>query len=351
MHSISHTLKLIFRCLLTPGCALPAIKLSAILANIRQCRALIYITLLWFSGHAIAAQNAFAKHSVLIAYHTSQEDSQPLLKKLQRNISKAGYEVHLKPLSADTLHRFKPAKHALIIAIGSKVTETLLSENIQAPVFSILMPRYLVTQLRKRYPDKSNWSNLLIDQPIQRPLTLISSITDKHQKAGTLIGSYTMGLKETLEQSASASGQALIIESVNNADQLTAGLKSLSRKVNILLTLPDPVIYNKKTIRGIILLTYRKKLPIIGFSQACVKAGAIAAVYSEPFQISRQTTEIIQRFFKNNEFDQLAYQPNDFSVALNRKVAHSLGINLPEKSLIINAIKRAEKNAMAEENR
>lgn len=292
---------------------------------------------------ATDARPALTGQELLITYQKSHKFSQKLLENLQQSISNAGFRVHFEVLNQQTLNSFKSKKYSLIIALGSKTTQSLLHETIETPIFSVLMPRHLAIKLRRLYPNKNNWSSLLLDQPIQRQLELITSISGKHRKTGVLLGPYTVELKKTLEKSARASEHALFTETVTGTDQLTSALKVLSSKSDILLTLPDPVIYNRKTIRGILLLSYRKKLPIIGFSQAYVKAGAIAAIYSEPAQISQQVTAIILDYFRHHKFHQKEYLPDDFSVALNKKVARSLGINLPEKEVIISRIKNIKK--------
>jgi len=197
--------------------------------------AFICIALSGVTGNAIAAQASLTEQSILIAYQNTQGFSQQLLENIQQSISKAGYKTHLKILNTDALKTLKTEKHSLIIAIGSKTTKQLLHEKIETPIFSVLMPRHLARKLRKLYPDKNNWSSLVLDQPIRRQLELITSITDPHQKVGALTGPYTMDLKKTLEQSAKAAEHTLITESVNNVDQLTASLKTLSRKSDISL--------------------------------------------------------------------------------------------------------------------
>ena len=131
------------------------------------------------------------------------------------------------------------------------------------------------------------------------------------------------------------------IEIIENSDQLTASLKALNHSVDVLLTLPDPIVYNKNTIRGFLLLAYRNKLPIIGFSKAYVKAGAIAAIYSKPEQISKQVLSIVDGFLSNNAFEHNNYYPDDFSIALNKNIARSLGIKLASEKSIIKQIKKA----------
>jgi len=296
----------------------------------------------------MAAQSASPEHNILITYQNSpgllHGFSQQLINNLQKNIVRAGFKTHLLTLDPDNLETQKLNGYPLIIAVGSNATRALLSADINTPILSVLMPRHLAEKLRKQYPKRKNWSSLLIDQPVERQFHLITSITGRPQKTGVLIGPYTKYLKKSLKKSAKKSRHTLTTRYVKNAEELTKSLKALARKSNILLTLPDPVIYNKNTIRGILLLSYRKKLPVIGFSKAYVKAGAIAAVYSQPNQISKQTISIIKRFFKKHFFKRKEYHPKNFSVALNKKVARSLGISLPEKSLIIKRIKLAEKH-------
>ncbi len=301
----------------------------------------------------VTAHTASSTLKVLIAYQKPPElsrdtpqgqgFSQQLIKNLKKNIDKAGFKAHPLMLDLDNVNTHRFNDYALIIAVGSNITKILLNKKIGTAIFSVLMPRHLTAQLRKRYPEKKNWSSLLIDQPIDRQFYLISSITGKPQKTGVLISPYTKKLKKTLKKSAKKSNHTLTTKYVANTEELTASLKSLAKKSTILLTLPDPVIYNKNTIRGILLLSYRNKLPVIGFSKAYVKAGAIAAIYSQPNQISKQTISIIKRFFKRHFFKRNEYYPKYFSVALNKKVATSLGIDLPEKSVVITKIKKAEK--------
>ena len=62
---------------------------------------------------------------------------------------------------------------------------------------------------------------------------------------------------------------------------------------DVLIALPDPIVFNLRTTRNILLSTYRKRVPVIGFSKSYVKAGALAAIYSTPEFIGKQTGEII----------------------------------------------------------
>jgi len=282
-------------------------------------------------------------NNILIVYQKSQGFSQQLIDHLQLKLPEQGYLVSKMILKPQQLDITTLKKYSLLIAVGSQTTKTLLETNISTPILSALIPRHISKSLQTRFPHKNNWSRILIDQPLDRQFNLITALLGPNKKSGILLGPYTKDLTKSLQRNSIKTSQQINIEEIKNTDELTSSLKALSNKSNVLLTLPDPIIYNKSTIRGILLLAYRNKLPIIGFSQAYVKAGAIAAVYSQPEQISNQISNITRLFFINKKFDQKEYYPNEFSVAVNKKIARSLGIKLATTKAITQEIKKAEK--------
>lgn len=279
---------------------------------------------------------------ITIAYQQTNKFSQQLINHLVKDMNSNGYDVKKvqlqKPLNPT---QFK--QQHLIIALGSQTSKTLLEANINKPILSLLIPKYFSDALEKTQANTSHWSRLLIDHPIKRHFYLISEILGDNYKTGLLLGPITQASEQLFMQAAADSKHSLITKHIEQTDQLSSAIKSLGKEADILLALPDPGIYNKSTTRGILLSSYRYKLPIIGFSKAYVKAGAIAAIYSKPEQISTQAINISNRFFKEKKFDKNIYYPTDFSVSLNHKVAHSMSIKLPETSSITEQIKRSEK--------
>jgi len=70
------------------------------------------------------------------------------------------------------------------------------------------------------------------------------------------------------------------------------------------------------------------KIPLIGLSQSYVNAGAIAAIFSTPDQMAKQTAMTALQFIKSGKLPSSQY-PSEFSIAENLQVAKSLGIELP----------------------
>jgi len=286
-------------------------------------------------------QAAPTENKILIVHQKAHGFSQNLIEQLQQAFSINGYQTGKMIIESERLDLLKLKDQQLIISIGSQATKTLLEANIKTPILSVLIPRHISKSLQAAHPEKKNWSSLLIDQPIERQFHLITSILGPNKNTGILLGPYTKDLNKKINKASVNTSHNINIEIIENSDQLTTSLKALNHSVDVLLTLPDPIVYNKNTIRGFLLLAYRNKQPIIGFSKAYVKAGAIAAIYSKPEQISKQILDIAKNFFTNGTFKHKNHYPEEFSVALNKNIARSLGIKLESEKIIIKQIKKA----------
>ena len=84
-------------------------------------------------------------------------------------------------------------------------------------------------------------------------------------------------------------------------------------------------------MKGILLTSYRQGKPVISYSPAHVKSGALAAIYASPENIGRQIATIINQFHNKDHFspDKLIYS-DTFNIAINRQVENSLQLKLPD---------------------
>ena len=165
-------------------------------------------------------------------------------------------------------------------------------------------------------------------QPVCQQFTLAKLLNPKWKVISILLSTKDASLTRTLKLCAKQYNLKLktiiLDEYINIIDALNTSLS----KSDVLLALPDPAIYNAKTIKSILLTTYRHRIPIIGFSENFVRAGALAAIHSSTKQLSKQISELIYKYFNNENIDEHLY-PMYFDVLTNKNVAKSLGINIP----------------------
>jgi ABC-type uncharacterized transport system substrate-binding protein len=298
----------------------------------------LFLSVLLYPNHLQASPE---NKKALIVYQKVHGFSKQLINHLLHDIASNGYQTEKMVLNTKQPDLLRLKKQQLIISIGSQTTKFLLEADINTPVLSLLIPRHIAHTLRSDHPNK-NWSSLYIDQPLLRQFHIITAVLGPGKNTGVLLGPYTIDLKENLHKESAKTSHKIKVMEVTSTDMLTPALMSLSHTTDVLLTIPDPVVYNKNTIRSFLSLAYRKKIPIIGFSQAYVKAGAIAALYSKPQQIAKQASDISKYFLNKGKFSSKRFYPEDFSVALNKNIARSLGIKLLPEETIIKLIKKAE---------
>ncbi|MBU0688426.1 MAG: hypothetical protein KJ850_08780 [Gammaproteobacteria bacterium] len=210
----------------------------------------------------------------------------------------------------------------LIVAIGAKAAGNFRSSSI--PVLSVMVSRAGLEKFRLGRSQGS--SGIYMDQPMARRFSLLRATLPQTKSIGVLVSSETSELA-VVKQLATAFGLKLHIQTVPTPDRLAGSLSSLLADSEVLLVLPDAEIYRSDTIRNILLETYRQHVPMIGLSQYYVRAGALCAVYSTPQQIADQAAREIIRFAKTKKLPDYQY-PQEFEVAVNTQVAHSLGLTI-----------------------
>jgi len=136
---------------------------------------------------------------------------------------------------------------------------------------------------------------------------------------------------------------ALVHRQITDPQELVITLSDILQNSDLLLTLPDPGIYNSRTAQNILLTAYRYRKPVIGYSRSFVKAGALLGIYSSPSQLARQTAEMITVIANANlkELPETEY-PKYYTVSVNYMVAKSLGLGIASESKLKNALEASE---------
>lgn len=281
--------------------------------------------------------------SILIVNQANKTFSKNLTKDIKNKLAKKhpGIIIHTKNISSQPDLK-DISQYSLIVTIGNKPAEYTLKKKVKKPIISVLITNQAIRAIRKKHDFNKPWVTISIDQPISRQFSLIKNLLGKESSIGILLGPVSKNLKDEITKSAQRTGMTTVSESIQITDQLISSLKSITSKSSVILAVPDPVTFNKKTIRGILLLTYRKEIPVIGFSNSYVKAGSLAAVHSTPEQISQHAYEVIDLYINEKKLKSKNIHPKYFSTSINNKVAKTLNINILNNKKLISLIKKDE---------
>lgn len=272
------------------------------------------------------------------------QDNKPYSRKIVESIkSQATFaSIQFKQLDYKKLNAAQIEQYQLIITLGSFPAKAIARLEPATAVLNLLITHQLYTALNKNEQSQTSWSALILDQPLKRQIILIQYLLGSKVKIGFLLGPYSIKQLSQIENTAKQMDVQISVEHIENEDNLIPSVRNLINTSDVIFSLPDPVAFNSNTIRGILLLSYRNNIPVIGFSKSFVTAGALAAVYSTPEQIAQNAVELINQFMLDNGFNKPFHHPEYYSIITNNNVARTLGISADLNNKLADRIKELE---------
>jgi putative ABC transport system substrate-binding protein len=221
---------------------------------------------------------------------------------------------------------------AVGIAAQRGMQDLFAADATPPPLLSILVPRIAFERVADPARLRAgSLSAVFLDQPPERQLELIRLALPAAQTAGILIGDESKGHVSALEKAARERDMQLIVSQVGQSGLFLA-LQSVLSDAEVLLSLPDPGVFNSQTTANILTAAYRRRIPMIGFSPAYATAGALVALYSTPAQIGTRGGEVMRQALPSRALPAPQW-PRNFTVKANQDVARSLGLVLNEQQI------------------
>ncbi|MCK4586780.1 MAG: hypothetical protein KAU29_05535 [Gammaproteobacteria bacterium] len=263
------------------------------------------------------------------AYTTTIEYIKTTIKKY------SGNSIKTRTIAIEDVYTEKdslPDTTDLFLPIGQRALQETLKYSKGTPVLSSLISEsdFLRIISKETIPNKAlNIGAIYIDQPLRRHLLFSRLVVPNANRLGFIVSS---GNRKTIRTLNSIVDNDIHhIELLNPGNNIISTLSLVLDDSDVVIALPDPIIFNLRTTRNILLSTYRKRVPIIGFSKSYVKAGALAAIYSTPESIGKQTGEYISHLAKQYS-QKIKTEPLErshakyFTISVNNNVSRSLGL-------------------------
>lgn len=232
------------------------------------------------------------------------------------------------------------SKACLVVTVGTVAAETVLKMKTSVPILSTLVPRSSY-RIISSDTGGTRLSSIYLDQPLERRFRLIETVLPGSKNVSIVLGPSTAYMQSELRSLARHHRLQLTTEKMSPNQRLAVPLNRALEDANVFLAVADPVVSNRRTVQNLLLTTYRHRVPVIAYSRAYVKAGALAAVYSTPQQIGKQAGELVGGFVRSDSWTLPPPQyPKYFSVDINRQVAQSLGIRVPSSMEVVRKLQQ-----------
>lgn len=283
---------------------------------------LILLGLLWACGAATPCHAAEPLRVLVVA-----GEANPIYQRFVE-VFKRDLPTGILVTLIDRVEDFSEGSHNadLILTVGIKAAGWVAGRT-KIPVLAVMIPKYGVAELFAARPRGTQTSAIFLDQPWFRQVALVRAALPERTRVGVLYSSNAgLDLGELRNQLAKH-GATLIEKQHISAEPLFDDLDELLSRCDVLIAVPEGGIFNSANIRNILLSSYNRGIPLVGFSEGLVKAGALLAVFSTPEQIALQARTATATYARLRRLPE-PLTPAFFSVAANREVARSLRITL-----------------------
>lgn len=236
------------------------------------------------------------------------------------------------------------AGYRLLVPVGMAASQAVAARQLgvaePVPTLCLLIPRrgfeLVRTAWGTAYSDRL--SAVYIDQPLSRQLDLIRLALPERRQLGVVLGPTSRSSLEELRQLAGDRDLELNTALADDVQGVATALRALVAASDVMLLLPDAVATSADTVYGLMLTSYRAQVPVVGFSESLLNAGAMVSLYSTVRQQAGQAADIARRVVDHGEPLPPAQSPARFTVGVNASVARSLGLHAASSEALQRAL-------------
>lgn len=225
-----------------------------------------------------------------------------------------------------------PAIHRdLLVAVGNEAALHAVVSHSPKLLYG-LIPQSTWQMIERLHPSApGSASAVYLDQPIDRQFQMLAAtLPVDRRRIGVLLGPESLQHEDALREAAELYGMSLVARHVRSLDKVGAAMEGLTGQIDALLAVPDSVVFNSDTLYGILLTTYGAGIPVIGYSESLVNAGAMLAIYTSVPDMGRHLAQISAAFVLQSGKLPEPGPSRNFEIAVNQNVARSLGFELPD---------------------
>ncbi len=268
-------------------------------------------------------------------------------------------DVDIKQAGAVALDAWRGrAAPQLVVTVGTRAAQVMFDANIAVPTLRVLIARKAHESLQAQAKGagiKTAATALYLEQPWLRQFEFVRRVVPKAKHLGAILGPASQHDVVELTNAAMQRGviPLLRILTAQQEDSKRAGatrdwdagtvFKDIAEQSDVMLAVPDPTVLTPNSAKWLLYTAYQRGIPVLGFSRSYVSAGALGAVYSTPAQIGQQAAEIALDALQDAGINlAAAVYPKYFSVAINRSVARSLRLEVPDEAELLRQLNAPE---------
>lgn len=243
-----------------------------------------------------------------------------------------GDQVRVRPYRGETDDK------SLVLTLDAASLAEVRANNVAQPVVALFSTR---THVRDLITNRERFSAVYSDPPLLRQARLGRRIIPSARTLAVLASPEEARHYEALMGALEELGLKGRIFVVESTDTLIRDLSRALSYGDFVLGTSESRIFNRDTVKSLLLTSYRRNRLVIGPNRAFVRAGSVASTYTPAAEQIRMGLDRVESWFEQRSMPEPGY-PDHFRVALNHQVARSMNIPLPEEEQLREALTAAE---------
>jgi putative ABC transport system substrate-binding protein len=264
---------------------------------------------------------------VLIVLSGEHEPYRQTQQSLVKELGTEGHHINELLLNEPNKTYVIPSSTTCVVSIGTPASLWLQQQTYTGKkVYCMVSDPESVGLLRP-----PSMSGISTDVPISAQLTLIKETLPEAKIIGTLYRKKDPKSVTSLDNLRKYLPPEWSLEAVaiEDYDSPAGGIDALlDKRLDVVWTAPDPVIYTNASVRSLLLTSLRRRVPVFGFSTSFVRAGALMGVGIDPAKQGLQAAQQVRHIFTGSQTSETIILPT-FDVCLNLVVAQKLSLKLP----------------------
>jgi putative ABC transport system substrate-binding protein len=297
--------------------------------------------MLWSLAIAGLSAPALAEPSVLVLSSRDSAAYRQVAESFQAYLQDEVAGVAFVPVSLEDgeaasqprLAALEGKEIALVYALGARATRLAAERYPTVPVVSGMV--FSAADLESL----PNVTGVALEFPQATQLQWMRRLLPKARRIAVLFDpARNQAWVDSARRAAQQEGLELIPIAVHDAKDLPAGLKKLDRSADALWAIPDKTVYSGKTLKQVLLSSFRSRIPVVGLSGAWVKAGALYALDRDYPDLGRQNGAIAKRLLAGTSPAAVKLEtPKAAVYSLNLKTARHMKLTI-EEDLVAGAV-------------
>lgn len=236
-------------------------------------------------------------------------------------------------------------KYDAIISAGIEASMAVSSINFKKTILMAMVPKESFETLSNSKQIRCNSTNchvIFLGQPVERQLRLIKLALPNTKQIAVIGSKNSSQLINEISKSASKFGFSVNSSLASDESSVLTALNQNLANADVLMAIPDPVVFNRYTARAILLTAFHQHIPLFAYSNSFVRAGATLGIYSTPENIAEHVASLLSRKHLNPGIQHTMY-PKYFTININQRAADALNIAIPDIQYLEAQLKTYEK--------